>query len=181
MTRCMWFALALAGCPGDGTGDSSTSTPDACRDDAACGTTGLVCVGPQTGDLGCGIPPMEECTNTGDCGGTEVCHAIVDSCSGDGFGSVCAGPCSDDVDCGLGLTCRGGACEVVPCSDDPSVCPAWMACEGGTGATTSVLAQNDGCAFITCTDDGPCASGACVGGVCQSGPGTCGTPPLPPP
>lgn len=169
--------LAMGGCPT--TSEPTETTDSGCAADTECGA-GLVCVGPQSGDRGCGIPPLEECNTVEDCGGGEVCHAFVDSCSADGFGSVCASPCTLDEDCGAGLQCDDGACTVISCADEPAVCGGWESCDA-SALSTGVLSQNDGCAVIPCVNDAVCGTGRCVVGVCQSSLGTCASPPLTPP
>jgi hypothetical protein len=183
MTRWLGLALALVGC--ESTPVTTTTTDTGCRNSAECSPTGpstLVCLGPDDPALPCGIPPQEECTSAENCGGSEVCHAISDNCSPDGFGSICASPCGSDVECGPGLTCAAGACSVVTCVDDPSLCSAWEACDASVlSATPGVLGQTSGCVAISCTDDSPCGGGACVNDICQRGTGECGEAPLTPP
>lgn len=173
--------LAVTGCPTTTNLTETSTTDSGCATDAECISAGLVCVGPQSGDVGCGIPPLEECNLAEDCGAGQVCHAFVDTCSPDGFGSVCASPCTDDVDCGAGVRCAAGACTVIPCTEDASICRGWEACDPSAVSLGGVLGQQDGCVQIPCANDQVCGTGRCVVGVCQSGLGACGSPPLTPP
>jgi hypothetical protein len=181
-----WVLALWVACHGGGdeTGaESGTSTTGApCASSEVCAGD-AVCLGPDTSDLGCGVPPMAFCAGDGDCGGGLRCHAVVDACSPDGFGSDCAAAC-DAVSnpCAPGLVCAAGACVVETCVDDPAVCAPWQACDPAVAAVRDpVWDQSTGCAWVACTGDAVCGGGACVNGRCQSGLGVCGEPPLPPP
>jgi hypothetical protein len=192
MRRIGWLLALWVAChggtdsgtdPGTDSGtDSGTATTGApCASGAVC-TGDAVCLGPDTSDVGCGVPPMEFCAGDADCGGLR-CHAVVDSCSPDGFGSDCAAACDPASNpCAPGLVCAAGACVVETCVDQPAVCAPWQVCDpAAAGVLAPVWEQSTGCVFVACTDDAVCGGGACVNGLCQSGLGVCGEPPLTPP
>lgn len=159
--------LLVAGC--------SEASGGSCRNDDDCASD-LVCLDPDPSPA-CGIPPREGCASSSDCASGLVCHAIQDTCSPDGVGSECRPPCAGDAACGEGFRCSGsdGACIAVQCTEG-TACRAFQRCDiAAIPAGAPVHARHHGCASIPCDDDGACPSGmACVNGVCQSGPGTCG-------
>ncbi|TNE86902.1 MAG: hypothetical protein EP330_20045 [Deltaproteobacteria bacterium] len=162
--RILALLVLLAGC-------GNAPRIDNCGGDDEC-RNGEYCAAPNDPAV-CGIPPQEACGGDSDC--TEgSCHAIFDSCSPDQVGSTCDAACVLDDDCGSGFECGPtGGCQPVSCVDDPSVCAAHEVCEADqviqSGAPHAMF---DGCVQPTCDTDDDC-SGACVDGLCHSGPGVC--------
>ncbi len=150
----------------------------ACGDGSPCRDSGdcrgdLECSGPSEPQV-CGISAMQACSSDVDCGDSERCHAVYDPCSPDGLGSACRPPCAPG-ECGDELRCSDeGACEPIPC-DEGYACESYQACDpSAAGDDPPIWALAHGCVSISCSSDDACPSGgACVNGVCQSGPGTC--------
>jgi hypothetical protein len=160
----------------DASGGEDASSADAgggCRATSEC--SGELCIGPD--DRVCGIPPREECSSDEECG-EGVCHAVSDSCSPDGVGSTC-GPSCAKAGCEQGFECTAsGRCTPVVCGE-AYACRTAERCEPSSvddGAAPHAITH--GCVAIACANDEPCAgAGVCVNGRCQSGPGTCSSPP----
>jgi hypothetical protein len=134
-----------------------------------------------------GCPPGTPCTAntdcaTGVCGEDGVCATATctdgvknQSETAADCGAACPGcttgqACESSVDCQSGV-CRSGGCDpgVERCCQAPS-------CDDGVqnGGEPSIDCGNAGCGLCPlnnpCTQNGQCASGACVGGSCQLGP-----------
>jgi hypothetical protein len=178
---CLFLACAIMACDSSDPGTVPDAALDAadegCRDSTEC-TGSTFCVGPN--DVNCGIPPREECQIDQDCAAPgDVCHAIADSCSGDGVGSFCGPPCTQPDECGAGFTCDAqGACRPIACDAAEFECRPSEICDPSSvdpGAPVPEITH--GCVNIQCADDAPCPGATvCVNGYCQDGPGVCSLP-----
>lgn len=182
-------AIAIVACGGGGPGDVGSATTDGgstsdggardgaadvtkvdgsgggvgCRKDVECKSGFETCVAP--GQPQCGGPePVEHCKGDAECadaGSGLVCVSL-------GCGATSCNPkCTSDGNCvtvpaGLkSCNVTSGHCEPKTCT--ASSCPVDFTCSGD---------PNAGCVRKSCSNDGEC-SGACVNGLCWSGPGKC--------
>jgi hypothetical protein len=148
-----------------------------CRESADCAASSELCFGPS--DVFCGIPPQVECQDDAACGEGRVCHAIEDSCSGDGIGATCGAPC-DATSCQGDFACgTSGRCEAIPCGGAGVACRASELCDPTSIVTDGpVDERTHGCVAIACANDATCpATTFCVNGRCQDGVGSCASPP----
>ncbi len=143
--------------------------PIPCSDGNACATGYRCNVGGANADRqGCEPIPCDQGTS---------CAAGL-RCSPGGAGADAFGCvpilCSEGYACPAGSRCNVGdaradrrGCEVIPCGD-AFVCPENMRCSEAAPAPGS-----HGCTTTSCTTDGDCDCGYCVGGKCSADPGTC--------
>jgi hypothetical protein len=145
---------------------------ESCSNDSDC-ASGLLCDAPG-GFVGCGIPPLEQCTSSDQCDVGLVCHRVADTCSDDGIGEECGEPCDDDAACDDGFRCGAeGACEVIACEE--GTCDPHLQCEPAAPGER-------GCVEIACNSDSFCPEGTfCVNQVCRPGEGVCQPPVEAPP
>jgi hypothetical protein len=172
-----------AGNTADAAIDAGSPLPEGCRSHDECGDmeseSGTYCATPYDANV-CGVPPMEECWSAQDCAGIGPtgmnlsCHAVVDSCSPDGFGSVCGQSClNNPAVCDGGdpdpLVCGSdGACTPQSCLDGHD-CHAVQFCDPNLNS-----AGPHGCNFVSCQADTDCLPGLyCVLGMCIETLGTC--------
>lgn len=150
-----------------------------CRSTAAC-ADGNPCVPPGT-PRACGIcfPAERNCADHADCPEGSVCSLEEQPCSCDGPSSFCVARCTD-TSCPEGESCGAdGLCAAIDCNTGLYECPLNMRCHARCGACDEVPPLDaHSCWRMNCAFDTDCDCGACVDGLCQSGPGAC-TPPVP--
>lgn len=146
-----------------------------CRSTSEC-TGGAACV-PAGTPPGCGIcqPATRECESRFACDPGYVCVEELARCACDGEPSSFCRPVCAEGSCPEGERCAD-VCEPIPC-DEAYACPANTFC-AGPDADPPGPVDAHGCARLGCESDADCDCGACVEGLCQSGPGYC-QPPAP--
>jgi hypothetical protein len=184
LTACSTSDSSDSAVDASGPSDASTTPSDGgCRKNADCAYGSCLLPGQDFLPSCGGPPPTVECSTSADCvkasdagadadsdGGTTVRVCQPAAC----FGRVCAPPCKQDKDCPLAAVAPS-VCDVAT-----GVCLR-ARCTPSSCGTDSVCNPAVGCDHPkSCSSDAECA-GACVTGLCVSGPGHCAIPPPPPP
>lgn len=140
---------------------------DDCRDDGDC-TGAMTCLRPGE-SLGCGacMVPVELCTASTDCSGTDVCVFFTPPCSCGGDASECRPTCVT-AGCAPDETCDAGSGLCAP-----THCSAGYTCPSHTQCMESKSQDEHGCVRDSCTADADCGCGACVEGLCYDDFGAC--------
>jgi len=144
-----------------------------CRSREECLTEGGLCWAPGS-DPGCGGECFDPrtCATDSDCAPSSVCESFPAPCACEAGirGTRCMPDCrTSDRACPAGYSCSAsGRCEPLDCTDGYD-CGFNQDCVFGVPG-----ADEHGCARRPCTFDSDCECGACVLGLCHSGPGLCG-------
>ena len=159
--------------------DDDACTVDTCDKAAGCQHLPVVCdasedvcfVATCEADTGCVPAPAQEGTP---CNDSEPC-TVNDSCQGDGTCSGAPDPCHDDNACTTDACTPGFGClhETVSCPD-PDVPCLVAACDLLTGCAATAGADGAPCDDgVSCTTEGACQGGGCLGGppACDDGDG----------